>query len=48
MTLLKSSTCCLNGGTVKLIEIFVYKQNFNVFTREVVLINKINMSFAHE
>ena len=58
MTLLKSSTCCLNVGSVKWVdgplelcllnEILVYKWNFYVFTRELVLINKINMSFAHD
>ena len=54
MTLRKSSTCCLNVSSVTWIdgplelwllnEIFVYKWNFYVFSREVVLINKINMS----
>ena len=33
---------------VEINEIFVYKYNFYVFTREEELINKINMSFAHE
>ena len=51
MTLLKSSTCCLNVGSVKWIdgllelwllnEIFVYKYNFYVFTWEVVLSIKL-------
>ena len=54
MTLRKSSTCWLNVSSVTWIdgplelwllnEIFVYKWNFYVFSREVVLINKINMS----